>query len=71
MSCNPNVYCDQCQDEIGTTKYASEYYLSLAPISKRNDTRECYATDKRPQIDTQKDFCNIKCLEEWIGNNFL
>lgn len=66
MSQNSDVFCDFCNKEISKTKYASEYYINLSNIAKKNETGACFMMGWVPDFTGQKDFCGLECLKNWI-----
>ena len=72
MGKETNITCDCCGEKLSIeTTYPHNYGLVLrAEDFKKNVGGVQYAVHITPPIDSEKVFCNVKCLNEWLTENF-
>lgn len=61
------IKCDHCDSLLNEPDPYPDYYLNLTAKPKPT-TDIVYAVMVYPPIDQNKDFCGLKCLQEWINN---
>lgn len=61
------INCDNCQQDIDPEAHVPTNHLQLRNISTANTSNVVYAVMVYPHIDRFMDFCNVKCLKEWVN----
>ena len=63
-----SITCDNCKTELVVdSPYPHNYGLHLSAKDYGiNTSGMTYALSMRPEINPSKNFCNLKCLAEWV-----
>lgn len=69
MTKKVSITCDSCSQDIGTTQYAADYYLSLTNVRMPYAEGPIFAMQLQPSFNGDKHFCGTKCLKDWVAEN--
>lgn len=66
------VKCDECEQDISSTKFHGDFNLVLSCMHKEiSSPYPGILNSDKNKINGQKEFCGPKCLMKWITNNLI
>lgn len=61
------ITCDACNKNLSERIGYLDYYISVQAATRQTTSTFFRHGNESPEIENPLDFCNLKCMKEWLA----